>query len=279
MSPGFDGPRGHEILKVIPPFPAIGMKLVAALNEPDADLDHVVAMIHADVAISGEILRLSNSAAFARKRRIATVREGAIVLGMDLLRQLATVAALSNYIAPIARNRLLLNSWKHSVATAQVARIIARGLGKEQEKFYTAGLLADIGLMGLMRLYPDQYSVLLAEHTVIASFLEAEVAISGMTHCEMGASLASVWDFPLEIQVVAEYHHQQPNLGGTHMAAVVHWACRMASGLGYPHGGILENYDDVVAQMTDEIRLALPADDEITGSVTQSVQAAMGYFA
>lgn len=262
---------GHALIKRIPPFPAVGMRLIHALDDDSADIGGIVGMIQSDVGISAEIIRLSNSAAAAAKHRITTVRQGVLTLGINHIRKIAMAATVSSYVAPIARNRPLLNAWKHSVATAQLSAMLASAVKRDAEKAYTSALLSDIGLVGLMLLYPAQYSILLSSATGIRCLLESERTISGLNHCEAGEQLAAQWSFPEDMRKVVACHHDEPRVA-TEPVAIAHWAGRLASALGYPLGAIAESLGAVAGQVPAELRTLLPDDiGELAPALDQAV--------
>lgn len=262
---------GHAIIKRIPPFPAVGMRLIQALDDDSADIGGIVGMIQSDVGISAEIIRLSNSAAAAAKHRITTVRQGVLTLGINQIRRIAMAATVSSYVAPIARNRPLLNAWKHSVATAQLSAMLASAVKRDAEKAYTSALLSDIGLVGLMLMYPAQYSILLSSATSIRCLLDSERTISGLSHCEAGEQLAGQWSFPDDIRQVVAYHHNPP-AEATEPAAIAHWAGRLVSALGYPLGAIVEDLAGVATLVPPQLRTLLPEDiSELAPALDQAV--------
>ena len=49
----------------------------------------------------------------------------------------------------------------HSLVTAIIAEEAARGTGCDREAAYTVGLLHNLGTLGMMSAYPDEYSRML----------------------------------------------------------------------------------------------------------------------
>jgi EAL and modified HD-GYP domain-containing signal transduction protein len=82
------------------------LRLLAALN--DARLGHAALedLIKADPVLVYQILRTVNSAAFPLQRRISSIREALVLLGLDQIRRWAMVWTLAS-LAPRGRQELL----------------------------------------------------------------------------------------------------------------------------------------------------------------------------
>ena len=76
-------------LKNLPPLPFIAQQLIGALNNEDSSMTAIAAIINQDPSLASQILGLSNSAFFGFGRKLYTVHEAIINLGLDLVRGLA----------------------------------------------------------------------------------------------------------------------------------------------------------------------------------------------
>ena len=103
------------------------------------------------------------------------------------------------------------SQWERSVANALAARVLA-SLRHEVdiERAYTAGLLQNIGSLVLDRFLRDEQEAVRAELDQGAPLIEAERAVFGLSHAELGARLAARWNFP-EILIDSIRHHHQPD--------------------------------------------------------------------
>jgi hypothetical protein len=128
--------------------------------------------------------------------------------------------------------------WAHSLGCALVARELAARIGfPDPSKAYAAGLLHDVGIVGLLWVAPDEFrrAVRLAQNSHF-SLNEAEVQTLGMTHVEAGNILGQSWHLPAELVEVMACHHDPKR--AVHNAALVSIVsisdllCRL-SGIGY----------------------------------------------
>src|SRR5262249_18697984 len=98
------------------------------------------------------------------------------------------------------------------VATGKFAERIARDEESSAEvvgQAFTAGMLHDIGKLLLAANLPEQFKEALAkarqEQICLA---EAEGAVFGTSHGELGAGLLGIWGLPMPIvEAVALHHH------------------------------------------------------------------------
>jgi len=108
--------------------------LLAMVNDPDADLTEVAEQVSADPALTIRLLKAANSASSALNRRIESVRDAAILVGMTQLRQWLTLMTVSDVAGGEDRIGSIL-------VHARFCERIAEWLGVPGEAAYTAGLL------------------------------------------------------------------------------------------------------------------------------------------
>jgi EAL and modified HD-GYP domain-containing signal transduction protein len=71
------------------------LQLISALQEPDVGATDLAAIIERDVALTYRVLRLASGAAHGGRAPPRSVAQAIVVLGLDVLRQWATVLALA----------------------------------------------------------------------------------------------------------------------------------------------------------------------------------------
>ena len=72
------------------------LKLLSRLNDPDITPNELEELIAQDVAFSYKILRYVNSAAIALPRKIESIQEAVVILGMATIRTWTTLLAMSH---------------------------------------------------------------------------------------------------------------------------------------------------------------------------------------
>ena len=113
------------------------LQLVAKLQEPGVQPRDLETIIRTDVSLTYKILQYVNSASIARMRRIESVREAAICVGIDRIRTWATLLLFAQ----------LNDKPRELVATAAFRAKMCEQLAacmshQETETFFTVGLLS-----------------------------------------------------------------------------------------------------------------------------------------
>jgi EAL and modified HD-GYP domain-containing signal transduction protein len=132
------------------------MRLLAELQDPETDFDKLQETISRDVALSYELLRLVNSAFFALPRRVESVRDAAVLLGLDQLRQWATFIVLTRS-ATGKPSEVLVSG----LTRARMCQLLGpRYGGMDTEPFFTTGLfsivdaLMDVSMIEVLATLP-----------------------------------------------------------------------------------------------------------------------------
>lgn len=120
----------------IPPNHIAHMQLVAALNRPNVSAMHIEELLKQDPRLSLRILRCVNSAGSGTRREVQSMREAVVLLGLNRIRQWATVWLLtslnggSREVASMAvlRARLCERIGAHSGGSDQAGGFFLLGL-------------------------------------------------------------------------------------------------------------------------------------------------------
>jgi putative nucleotidyltransferase with HDIG domain len=207
----------------LPPFPALIRKAMEVINRPNSSLQEVVETIQYDQAITANVLKVINSAAFGLRQPVGSLRDAVMLLGYEQLLEII----LSGSMASALERRIpgydleAGELWKHSVSSALLTRIISRRLNREPNPLiFTAALIHDIGKVILHSYVQEEFLSIKEKvrHTG-TSFLEAEKEVLGVDHAELSAGIIEQWNFPGEI-VQAVRHHHTPLSAGSEREAV-----------------------------------------------------------
>ena len=196
----------------IPAFPITILKVNEMLRNDDYSVADMVNLIKYDQAMAANIMKMGNSAYFGSRQKICTLRDAVVYLGRSNLIRIVQTAGVSRYFKQKGRGYVEKANelWEHSVAVAIMSQILSRKVQKcEDEKLYLAALLHDVGKMVMGEFVNESFETiarLVAEGGY--SFLEAEEAVIGINHAELGGKIAERWNFPEEIVVALTYHHR-----------------------------------------------------------------------
>ncbi len=117
------------------------LQLLSTLQDPQADMSDLEALISRNVALSYKILRYVNSAFLALPRKIETIRQAVIMLGRETIRSLAALMTLSE--VQDKPGELI----KLSMIRARMCESLARAEGSDTAKYFTVGLLSTLDAM------------------------------------------------------------------------------------------------------------------------------------
>lgn len=194
------------------PLPVSATRLADLVTREDSHINDIEEVIRYDQALTGRLLRSANAAAYATSREVTTVREAVMRLGAGTILSLAVgYSVRKRFDAGDPEHGLAEGSlWSHSVATALAAQMSAPFLqvGVPAETF-TAALLHDLGKLVLCRFMNDELRTALYQtyNTGGLNRLQAERAVLGIDHGELGGIVARNWKLPESIVRGIIYHH------------------------------------------------------------------------
>jgi putative nucleotidyltransferase with HDIG domain len=226
-------PQAPWALRLIPPFPAVAQRILALVNDPDTNIDALSKLVNADPSFAAELLRYANSALMGVRGKVRSLPMAIVVVGLDRVKAIATLVSLNRMVRHSVKKEGLRKVWIHSLVTAMIAEEIARVSKVAREIAYTAGLLHNLGTLGMMSAYPDEYSRMLEVSNDFGfDLLRTEKDLFEIDHCAAGAFLAQDWDFPDELAAAIATHHDEPcRVHDLDSLIQVSW--RLADTLGY----------------------------------------------
>src|ERR1035441_8323887 len=186
-------------LKQPPQFPAIATKVLRVLSHDDANVREISDFIRADAALAAGLLRTANSALYAFPAPIISIQNALMMLGFEEVRRFVLTFSTQNFFQTSMRLDLLRGMWRHSLACAWISEDLSAACSLPQgrgDPAYTAGLLHDIGRLGLFVLHPREYAAMISGPADGRSLPEREREALGIDHCEAGGWLARRWDLP-----------------------------------------------------------------------------------
>jgi HD-like signal output (HDOD) protein len=199
----------YRALRRLPPFPAVATKLLRLLADEDVAIKKIVELIKSDAALTAELLRIVNSPIYGFPARISSLQNAITLLGFQTVRSFALTVSMKGFLHTALRIDLLRHIWRHSLACAllceELSTVCSSNMTRDDQA-YTAGLLHNIGSLGLFVAHPRTYSELLADAHG-DNLLEKERATLGIDHCEAGGWLARNWGFPDDLRRVVITHH------------------------------------------------------------------------
>ena len=204
-----------ESIDELPPFPEIARRILELSRDDEVNFKDLIDVIKHDEAITFNCLKLCNSSYYGLSVKTFTIDQAVVMLGIENIQMIALASAreLSDYSnAQEGYGYGAGQLWRHSVTTAIISNLlINRSSGKEGSILFTSALLHDIGKMVLNN-YVGKDMVNLVELAIRekTSLVEAERAVFGIDHAELGGLVAENWQFPPLLSNSIKNHHETP---------------------------------------------------------------------
>ncbi|MCP4672110.1 MAG: HDOD domain-containing protein, partial [Desulfobacula sp.] len=208
-------PSRDDILKTIDqlkPIPQTALKILRMFQTGQHDITQITHELARDQVLSGQTLKLCNSALFAGLVKFESLKDAVLLLGENMLLKTVITAAVNEYFAQTGTSGYSLckgGLFFHAIGVATLSEKIAEKIKSSSIKSsYTAGLLHDIGKVILDQYIADRapnfFRQLSQENE---DSISAEKKILGITHCAAGAFLAKKWNFPEGLSQIIQFHH------------------------------------------------------------------------
>jgi putative nucleotidyltransferase with HDIG domain len=180
---------------------------LAVLEDPEVDVKKVADILGRDPAISSRVLIIANSAFFSVRGKVGSLRAALVNIGIKAVRHIILTATLLETMGQ--KDRAAVNSiWRHSSRTAAWAGNLGRRLRlPDPDEVFISGLLHDVGRLAILQYLPEYESLVRQRSARGENPLEAETAVLGMTHAEVGAYLSRLWKLPESTSEAIAYHH------------------------------------------------------------------------
>jgi putative nucleotidyltransferase with HDIG domain len=226
----------------LPPSPRALVRLLELFKQPHQDVHEIVKLLTYDPSFTVEVLKRCNSAYFTRAKPADDMFEAVTRLGLQeiygiVLAMFAISAILKGPAGSDSHVEIL---WRHSVAVAVAAGVIAEEVQEDHPTAFTAGLLHDIGKVVLVSSNKDRYAQAVLDAGMFRRTIPAsEKQLFGFDHCEVGGRLLTRWELPPNIIAAVRHHHHPTDAGEFgRLAAVVALANLIAHGTGEKLSGL-----------------------------------------
>jgi HD-like signal output (HDOD) protein len=215
----------------VPTLPPIAMKAIEISNDDNSSARELANFIGQDQALTTRLLKITNATIFGLSGRVATVDRAIVILGFTKVRTIVLAASVSEMFYGdsecLDRPRL----WRHSIATATAAKMLAKGeYGVDCSMAYVAGLLHEIGVVILDRYFHDTLrSAVQMAHVQQTTIDKTLRDLIGMDQFKIGSYLAERWRLPGALCSAIGCHNAPPIANGNaQVIAIVHVASRIA---------------------------------------------------
>lgn len=225
--------RNLNRIQGLPALSDVVAKIISLADSPTVSGQQVAEIVGRDQSMVTSILKIVNSPFYGLNRRVSSINHAIVLLGYRTIRNIALSTTLVNSFAGPACDRRFDRGrfWTHSVCTASAAKLLAaRFPDADAEEAFLAGLIHDMGQIVFDHYFSREFSVALDyQEAKKCSLVEAEKAIFGLDHAEVGTLVARKWNFPpLVAEAIATHHRAKDALAASNLAACVYLANELA---------------------------------------------------
>ena len=198
----------------IPSFSTTVAKVLEICSSRDAAAGDLNRVISYDPVLTGQLIKLINSAYYGLPNRVTSLTRAIIMLGINTVKNMVlSTSVLARFKSRLKVSTLTIDDfWQHSLGVAVIAKAIAKRLQvplDEQEEYFVAGLMHDLGKIPLINCYPELYQQALnAAKDSRLTLLQAEISAIGIDHCQVGYLIGAKWKLVDQVQAAIIAHHQ-----------------------------------------------------------------------
>jgi len=215
-----DDQRFKLIQKYIDRMPSLSTtvtKVLEICNRPNTSANDLNRVISLDPVLTGQVLKLINSAYYSLPNQISSLTRAIIMLGLNTVKNLAlSTAVLGSMGREDSFQSLAMDEfWAHSICVGVMAKALAVRKGIPvmlQEEYFVGGLLHDLGKIPLNNCFADEYRQSLELARLDQGPLtRAEDLMLGFNHGAVGRMIAEKWQLSSSLVEVLRHHHSPEN--------------------------------------------------------------------
>lgn len=197
-------------------LPQVVFRIMEMTATEAAGAGELEKAIVVDPAFSAKVLTMANSAHFALPRKVSSIKEAVMFIGLRQVRQMAmAIGVFDMFLGKTDKESIRRRTWwRHSVDTAMVAKGVAGMFNVDENEAYTCGLLHLIGKTILDRSNPTQYEKVMTLLDRGVPPWQAETVIFGCDHRDIALACAEKWGFPDSLVKGLSYYVKPGDHGG-----------------------------------------------------------------
>ena len=263
----------------MPSFSTTMTKVLEICNNPSSSANDLNRVISLDPVLTGQVLRLINSAYYSLPSRVTSMSRAIVMLGMNTVRNLALSTAVLQTLehSSVSKALPMDDFWTHSICTGVTAKALAAIKNVpfvNQEEYFVAGLLHDLGKIPLLGGLPDEYTHALATAATDQRPLwQVENEVIGFDHSRVGRWIAEKWNLGEAFNNAISLHHDPATASAatrqlTRLVSIANFFSNVseigASGDAFPE-------EEGVLRLLEQVEIPWETLTEMRGTVVEKI--------
>ncbi|RDH81451.1 MAG: hypothetical protein DIZ80_15325 [endosymbiont of Galathealinum brachiosum] len=187
----------------LPSLPEIALRIKKAVEQSEADIEHIGKIVELDPAISTRLIKVANSPLTRGVNPIHSMRDVIVRLGLKMTRNLVlsfSVAQLFKTRHPFLKKQMKI-FYAHSIEIASICYALGKHIKNlDADELLLAGLVHDIGVIPVIT-YIEKTGLELTDEEEIRQLIHSLRVAVGML-------VVKSWDLPKEmLNVVTHAEH------------------------------------------------------------------------
>ncbi len=196
----------------LPALPVLYEQIVQEMVREDASIGRVGKLIEQEPAMSTKVLQIVNSAYMGVRNPVSNLVQACSMLGLENLKNIVLMAEVFD-LSTVGRlpNGFSIDAlWKHCLDVGEGARQIASYETDDRtsiDRAFTAGLLHEVGQLIMASQLCEGFEEAIAHAQAShLTLMDAEKAILGVTHAQVGSYLLELWGLPDPVVEAIAFH-------------------------------------------------------------------------
>ncbi len=212
----------EKFIKRMPSLSTTVGKVLEICSRTDASPNELNKVISLDPILTGQVLKLINSAYYSLVNKVTSLTRAITMLGMNTVKNMALSTAIIRSVASAKKSKALPTThfWAHSIGVGVSAKLLAKARDvpvMDREEFFVAGLLHDLGKVPFGDEYIEVLNIAKAEQVPL---IAVENELMGIDHQEVGLMIAEKWKLNPVIQECIGNHHDVEDASEEHRSKV-----------------------------------------------------------
>lgn len=276
----------QDFIDRMPSLSTTVTKVLEVCNKPNTSPNDLNRVISLDPVLTGQVLKLINSAYYSLPNQITSLTRAIIMLGLNTVKNLAlSTAILGNFGQEESFQCLLMDRfWTHSICVGVTAKALAGKLGVPmamREEYFVGGLLHDLGKIPLNNRFSAEYSQTL-ELTKLeqGSLAKSETMILGVDHGMVGRMIAEKWQLSETITETLCNHHSPQSASDDNRELVATVGLANIYANVYDFGSAGDPYQDAptILNMLEQAEMRWSELDDLKDTVEHEIEKAQVFM-